>query len=54
VEKYNRARQTTDENMAHAHCVLDIKGYKHTLTKCNNYCFSTATIFTLKRLNVTL
>jgi hypothetical protein len=42
--------QTTDENMAHAHYVINIKGYKRTLTKCNNYCFSTATTFTLKRL----
>jgi hypothetical protein len=54
VEKYSTTRQTTDENMAHAHRVIYIKGYKRTLTKCNNYCFSTAIIFALKRLNVTL
>ena len=24
VEKYGRAGQATDDNMAHAHCVLDI------------------------------
>jgi hypothetical protein len=27
------AGQATDDNMAHAHCMLDIKGYKHTLTE---------------------
>jgi len=32
VEKYCRAGQATDDNMAHAHCMLDIKGYKHTHT----------------------
>jgi hypothetical protein len=31
VEKYCRARQATDDNMAHALSVLDTKGYKHTL-----------------------
>jgi hypothetical protein len=34
VEKYCRAEQTTDENMAHAHCVLDTQGYRHTLRSC--------------------
>ena len=33
----------TDENMAHAHCILDNYGNTHTLTICNTYCFSTAT-----------
>jgi hypothetical protein len=28
VEKYCRAEQATDENMAHAHCVLDTKKKK--------------------------
>jgi len=32
-EKYCRAGQATHDNMAHAHCMLDIKGYKHTHTK---------------------
>jgi len=54
VKKYSTARQTTNENMAHALCVIDIKGYKHTLTVCNIYCFSTATNFALKRLNIRL
>jgi len=25
--------------MAHAHCMQDTKGYKHTLRTCNTYCF---------------
>jgi len=39
---------------AHAHCMLDNLGYKHTHTICNTYCFSTATMVAQKRLNVTL
>jgi len=30
VEKYCRAGQTTGDNMAHAHCMLDNYGYVHT------------------------
>ena len=29
MEKYCRARQVTDDNMAHALCMLDNQGYKH-------------------------
>jgi len=29
-KKYCRAGQVTDDNMAHAHCMLDDSGYKHT------------------------
>jgi hypothetical protein len=54
VEKYCRAGQATDDNMAHAHCMLDTKGYKHTLTICNTYCFSSTTVVTRTRLCVTL
>jgi len=54
MEKYSTAGQTTDENMAQVLCVIDIKGYKCKLRKCNNYCFSTATTFALKRPNITL
>jgi hypothetical protein len=25
MEKYDRVRQATDDNMAHAHCMLDTK-----------------------------
>jgi len=37
--KYCIARQAIVENMAHAHCMLDKYGYKHTLIICNTYCF---------------
>jgi len=30
VEKYCRVGQATDDNMAHAHCMLDNQGYTHT------------------------
>jgi len=53
VEKYCRAGQATDDNMAHAHCMPDTQGYKQTLTTNNTYCFSTATMFTPTSLNVT-
>jgi hypothetical protein len=46
VEKWHRAGQATDGNMAHAHCLLATYGYKNTLRICNNYCFSTAEMVT--------
>jgi hypothetical protein len=39
VEKYCRSRQATDDNMAHAYCMLDNKGYKHTFRIRNTFCF---------------
>jgi len=54
VDKYCRAIQTTENVMAHARCMLDTSGYKHTLGIRNNYCFSTATVVARTRLNVTL
>jgi len=33
VEKYYTARQATDDNMEHAHCKLDNKGYTYTYTQ---------------------
>jgi hypothetical protein len=54
VEKYCRARQATDDNMAHAHCMLDNSGYKYTLRICNTHCFSAATVVAGTRLSVTL
>jgi len=39
-KKHCRAGQAIEENVSHAHCMLNTKGYKHTLI-CNN-CFSTA------------
>jgi hypothetical protein len=53
-KKTFEAGQATDDNMAHTLCMLDNYGYKHTLTICYTYCFSTATIFARARLNVTL
>ena len=44
VEKYCRAGQARDDNMAHAHCMLESQGYKHTLEICNAYIFSSATM----------
>ena len=54
VEKYCKAGQATDDNMTHAHCMLDTKGCKRTLRICNTYCFPTAKVVTPTRLNVTL
>jgi hypothetical protein len=42
MEKYFRAGQVTDDNMAHAHCMLDNQGYRHTVIICNMYCFCEA------------
>ena len=38
VEKYCRGGQATGGNMAHAHCMLDTYGYRHTLRICNTCC----------------
>ena len=54
VEKYCGAGQTTDGNMAHANCMSDIYGHKHTLRICSTYCFSTARAVSWTRLTVTL
>jgi hypothetical protein len=55
VGKCCRAGQATDDNMAHAHCMLDTKGYRHTPRICNTYyCFCSATMVIRTRLNVTL
>jgi hypothetical protein len=47
------AGQTTDDNMAHAHFMLETQGYKHTQRLCDIYCFSTATVVALTRFVVT-
>jgi hypothetical protein len=39
--------------MAHALCVLDNSGYKHTLTICCTYCFSTAKMDPRMEFNIT-
>jgi hypothetical protein len=53
VEKYRIAGQATDGNTAHAHCMLDNYGYKHTIRICNAYGFSSATMVTWTRLSIT-
>ena len=50
MEKCGRAGQGTDDNMAHAHCMLDNCDYRHTLRIYNNCCFSTAIMVTRTRL----
>jgi len=47
VKKYGGARQVTDGIIRRMRC-------KYTLRMCNTYSFSTATIVTRTRLNVTL
>jgi hypothetical protein len=54
VEKYCRAGQATDDNMANAHYMLDTQGYKYTQMLRSIHCFSTAKMVTRTRLNITL
>ena len=42
MEKYSRATLTTEDNMTHAHCILENQGYRHTLRISNTSSFSTA------------
>jgi len=53
LDKYCRAGQATDDNTAHAHCMMETWGCKHTLRICNTYYFSTATMVVRRRLHVT-
>jgi hypothetical protein len=52
VEKYCRTEHATDDNMVHAHCMLDTYGY--TFRICNTNWFSTAIMITQTRLDVKL
>ena len=54
MEEYSKAAQATDDNVAHAHFMLNTEGYKPTLRICNTYCFSTTKIVARLRLKVTL
>jgi len=54
VERHCRVEQDTDDNMAHAHCMLDTQDYNLTVIICNTHCFSTPTIITRTLLGVTL
>ena len=40
--------------MAHAQCILDNQGYKHTLRICNTFCFTIATMVARRHLNIAL
>jgi len=53
VKKYCRAGQATDDNMSHAHSMLDNKDYKNTFRIGNTYCFFSATMFARTSLSVT-
>jgi hypothetical protein len=53
-KKYCIAWQTTNDNTAHAQCMVDTYDYEHTVTIHKTYCFSTATMVARKRINVTL
>ena len=44
VEKCCRSEQATDDNVAHAHLLLDTQGYKLIHKVCNTHCFSTPTM----------
>ena len=54
AEKYCRAKQASNDSMAHAHCVLDTCGCQHILKICITHCFSTTTMIARTRLSVTL
>jgi len=45
---------STDKNMTHARFTLGTYGYKHIISICNTYCFSTATMVARTLLNITL
>jgi len=47
---YSQKGHRWDSNTAHEHCMLDTKGYKHTLRICNTYCFSHYTTVAQTRL----
>jgi hypothetical protein len=46
MEKYGTAKQATDEDVVHAHCMLGNYSYRYTLRICNTYSFSVATMVT--------
>ena len=55
VEECVRDRQTGHRrkyNTAHALCVLEYLGFKHTHGICNVYCFSTAKVVSRTRLYI--
>jgi hypothetical protein len=53
VKNVSDKRRETDD-IVHVHCMLDTKGYKYIFRLCNTHGFSTATLDSRTRLNVTL
>ena len=53
VEKNSTDGQITDDNVAHTHCRLNTRGYKHTLRICNTSCFTTTAVVKWTQFNVT-
>jgi len=51
---HRTAGQATDDNMAHAQCMLDTLAYKCAQGLCNAHCFSTAIMVARRIRNVTL
>ena len=41
------------DNVAHTHCRLNTRGYKHTLRICNTSCFTTTAVVKWTQFNVT-
>jgi len=54
VEKHGRVKTCHRWSMEYAHCMLDNKGYRHTLRICNTCCFFTSKVVTRAHLNTTL
>jgi hypothetical protein len=54
AEKYCTAGMATDNNMVHAHCMLDNEVYKHKLRIYNTYSLSISTTTARTRGSVTL
>ena len=54
VGKYSTAEEAADDDMAHAHYILDTCVYRHTIRICNTYGFPTITVIARTHLTVTL
>jgi hypothetical protein len=59
MEKYCRAGQVTDDNMKHAYCMLDTKGYEYSqvvqyslLLDCKNGCTNAPQCYVIGTLPV--
>ena len=52
MKKCGKILQSRAGTIQHAHSMLDTQGYKHTLTICNTYYFSTGTVDARRCLDV--